>query len=48
MVNGQKTNKNGDRIAQMVFSKSEQVVFKEVRVLNKTERGEGGFGSTGR
>lgn len=40
--------KNGDRIAQMVFSKSEQVVFKEVRVLDKTERGEGGFGSTGR
>ena len=37
----------GMRIAQMVFSKVTQVVFKEVDVLDETSRGEGGFGSTG-
>lgn len=37
---------NGDRIAQMVFSKFEHVVFNEVDELSSTERGEGGFGST--
>lgn len=37
---------NGDRIAQMVFSKFEHVVFNEVGELSSTERGEGGFGST--
>lgn len=38
---------NGDRIAQMVISKYERVHFKEVEVLSETERGSGGFGSTG-
>ena len=37
---------NGDRIAQIVFSKVEQVVFSEVSSLSNTDRGEGGFGST--
>ena len=32
----------------MVISKHEQVEWVEVSVLDKTERGEGGFGSTGR
>ena len=37
----------GMRIAQMVFSKVIQVDFKEVKELDETCRGEGGFGSTG-
>lgn len=37
---------NGDRIAQMVFSKFEHIIFNEVGELSSTERGEGGFGST--
>lgn len=39
---------DGERIAQMVISKHEQVNWKEVRTLADTERGEGGFGHTGR
>ena len=38
----------GDRIAQMVFIKVEHVEFVEVDTLDETERGEGGFGSTGK
>lgn len=38
---------DGDRIAQMVISKYEQVVFDEVEKLDETERGSGGFGHTG-
>ena len=37
----------GDRIAQMVFSKYEQVKFQVVSALDDTVRGEGGFGHTG-
>ena len=37
----------GERIAQLIISKFEKVVFKEVDALNETERGEGGFGHTG-
>lgn len=40
--------KNGERIAQMVFSKVERVAFAEVKELGETERGEGGFGHTGK
>ena len=39
---------DGERIAQMVIAKHEQGDFIEVEVLDETERGEGGFGSTGR
>lgn len=39
--------KAGDKIAQMVISKVELVDFIEVDALNKTDRGEGGYGSTG-
>ena len=39
--------KPGERIAQMVVAKYERVEWQEVDELNKTERGEGGFGSTG-
>lgn len=38
---------DGDRIAQMVIGKYEQVVFDEVEKLDETERGLGGFGHTG-
>ncbi|MCI1778944.1 MAG: dUTP diphosphatase [Bacteroidales bacterium] len=37
----------GDRIAQMVISKFEKAEFEEVEELTDTERGSGGFGSTG-
>ena len=37
----------GDRIAQMVFAKVEQVKFQEVKALDKSDRGLGGYGSTG-
>ena len=39
--------KNGDRIAQMVIARFEQVTFEQVELLSSTERGNGGFGSTG-
>ena len=38
----------GERIAQMVVSRHEKVEWKEVESLEESERGEGGFGSTGR
>ena len=38
----------GERIAQMVIAKHEQVEWEEVTVLDETKRGTGGFGSTGR
>ena len=38
----------GERIAQMVVARYEQVQWEEVAELDGTERGEGGFGSTGR
>ena len=37
----------GERIAQMVIAKYEQVNLVEVDVLSETDRGAGGFGSTG-
>ena len=38
----------GERIAQMVVARYEKVEWDEVEVLDETERGQGGFGSTGR
>lgn len=38
----------GDRIAQLVFAKVEQATWKITETLSNTERGEGGFGSTGK
>ena len=38
---------DGERIAQLIIAKHERVNWKEVTVLNETERGAGGFGSTG-
>ena len=39
--------KQGDRIAQAVLAKVEQIEWKEVETLDETERGLGGFGSSG-
>ena len=38
----------GERIAQMVVARYEKVEWDSVEVLDETERGTGGFGSTGR
>ncbi|MBP5283953.1 MAG: dUTP diphosphatase [Treponema sp.] len=40
--------KNGDRIAQIVAAPVTTAVFEKVSVLDETERGAGGFGSTGK
>jgi dUTP pyrophosphatase len=40
--------KKGDRIAQLVIVAVPQIEFNEVDVLGDSERGAGGFGSTGR
>lgn len=37
----------GERIAQLVVARYERVEWDEVEVLDETDRGEGGFGSTG-
>lgn len=38
---------DGERIAQMVVAKHERITWNEVATLAETERGSGGFGSTG-
>lgn len=38
----------GDRIAQLIIQPYLDINFKEVDTLDDTDRGEGGFGSTGR
>ena len=42
------TYKVGDRIAQIMIIPYPQIEFTEVEELTNTERGEGGFGSTGK
>ncbi|XP_034290593.1 deoxyuridine 5'-triphosphate nucleotidohydrolase, mitochondrial [Pantherophis guttatus] len=39
--------KKGDRIAQLICERIYYPVLEEVKVLDETERGSGGFGSTG-
>ena len=41
------TINDGDRIAQMVIAKHETAIWVEVENLDETNRGEGGFGSSG-
>ena len=41
------TIQHGDRIAQMVISQYQQAEWIEVESLSETDRGSGGFGSTG-
>jgi dUTP pyrophosphatase len=40
--------KHGERIAQMVVAKHEQVEWQEEKELGTSDRGAGGFGSTGK
>jgi len=39
---------DGDRIAQMIISKVEKISWDTITELKETERGTGGFGSTGK
>jgi dUTP pyrophosphatase len=41
------TINDGERIAQMVIAKHETTTWQEVETLDETERGTGGFGSSG-
>ena len=41
------TINDGDRIAQMVIAKHDTAIWEEVENLDETNRGEGGFGSSG-
>jgi dUTP pyrophosphatase len=45
--NPRKLYQIGDRIAQIIIMPVPNVIFEEVDELNTTDRGEGGFGSTG-
>jgi len=47
LSNDNVTIEPGERICQMVFAKYEKVIFKNVNEVNQTNRGSGGFGSTG-
>lgn len=42
------TIEDGERVAQMVIARHEQVEWEVTDVLDETERGEGGFGHSGR
>lgn len=42
------TIEDGERVAQMVFAKHEQINWDATDILTETDRGEGGFGSTGK
>lgn len=39
---------DGERVAQMVIAKHETIDWEEVELLEDTERGSGGYGSTGK
>jgi dUTP pyrophosphatase len=39
---------NGDRIAQLVLAKVEKIAWENINQLTTTQRGTGGFGSTGK
>ena len=41
------TIENGERVAQLIIAKHERAEWIEVKELSETDRGEGGFGSTG-
>ena len=48
LSNEAQTIEQGERIAQMVIARYEQIEWTETDALSETERGAGGFGSTGR
>lgn len=39
---------NGTKLGRFIFSKNKDICLKYTNILNKTSRGEGGFGSTGK
>lgn len=39
---------DGERVAQLVIAKYESIFWEEVDMLDESDRGEGGFGSTGK
>ena len=41
------TIENGERVAQLVIAKHERAEWQQVNILTETQRGTGGFGSTG-
>ena len=47
LSNEEVTIEAGERICQMIIAKHEHAELIQVNVLNETERGAGGFGSTG-
>jgi len=47
LSNEEVTVNHGDRIAQLVIARYEQIRWRETNELEETERGNGGFGSTG-
>ncbi|MCK5169018.1 MAG: dUTP diphosphatase [Bacteroidales bacterium] len=47
LSNEEVTIENGERICQMVITRHELAELIQVEVLNETDRGAGGFGSTG-
>lgn len=50
LINHSKNNfivNSGDRIAQLVIAKHESINFKNVQSIDSSNRGKGGFGSTG-
>ncbi len=47
LSNEEFTIQNGERIAQLIIAKHERAEWNLVSQLSETERGEGGFGSTG-
>ncbi len=48
LSNEEFTINDGERIAQMVIAKHEQIAWVQVSVLEESNRGAGGFGSTGK
>ena len=42
------TIEDGERIAQLVVAKHEQIEWNQVEILEESDRGAGGFGSTGK
>ncbi len=48
LSNEEFTINDGERIAQMVIAKHEQIKWEQVSVLEESNRGAGGFGSTGK
>ena len=48
LSNEPQTIEPGERIAQMVIARYEQIAWLETAELTETERGAGGFGSTGK